>query len=84
MLLFCFSHQLYPLSLPVLQADPEACCFLQEGTNSWLRKDGRAEDDDESQRDSEDVATTDSDDESLPVSEGGSSVAPADKVCVKL
>ena len=84
MLLFCFSHQLYPLSLPVLQADPEACCFLQEGTNSWLRKDGRAEDDDESQRESEDVVKTDSDDESLPGSEGGSSVAPADKVCVKL
>lgn len=34
--------------------------------------------------DSEEESVTDSDDESLPESEGGSSVAPADKVCVEL
>ncbi len=39
---------------------------------------------DESQSESEDDATTDSDDESLPGSEGGSSVAPADEVFVEL
>ncbi len=83
MLLFCFGQPLYPLPLPILQDDPEACCLLQEGTTSWSKKDGRAERD-ESQSESEDDAMTDSDDESLPGSEGGSSVAPADEVCVEL
>ena len=79
MLLFCFGHPLHPVSLPTPQPDPEACCFLQ-GT-SWPPKDGRAEVS-ESQSDAEEESVTDSDDESLPGSEGGSSVAPSDKVCV--
>ncbi|KAL0042601.1 hypothetical protein WJX79_004890 [Trebouxia sp. C0005] len=52
--------------------------LTQEGTTSRPKKDGRAERD-ESQNGSEEDSMTDSDDESLPGSEGSSSVAPADK-----
>lgn len=81
MLLFCFSHPPNPLSLPISQHDPEACCLLQ-GT-SCAQNDGRAEGS-ELQSNSEEESTNDSDDESLPESEDGSSVALADKVCIKL